>query len=46
MRGIVFGLTHRRAYDKLDRLIQDYKDYWHIEPEKICKTSNLYSVVF
>lgn len=46
MRGIIFGLTHERAYRRMDKLIQDYKDYWHIEPEKVSRTSNEYSVVF
>lgn len=46
MRGLIFGATTIRAYERLERLIQDYKDYWKIKPEKIRKNSNEYSVVF
>ena len=31
---------------RMEKLIQDYKHYWNIEPERICKSSNEYSVVF
>lgn len=46
MKGLIFGATLKSAHTRLEKLIQDYKNYWNIEPEKIRKSSNEYSVVF
>lgn len=46
MRGLIFGATKRRAEQRMEKLIRDYKDFWKIKPEKIRKNSNEYSVVF
>ena len=46
MRGLIFGATKIRAEQRMEKLIQDYKNYWNIEPEKIRKSSNEYSVIF
>ena len=46
MRGLIFGATKIRAEQRMETLIQNYKNYWNIEPEKIRKSLNEYSVVF
>ena len=46
MRGLVFGATKISAEQRMEQLIQDYKKYWNIEPEKIRKCRNEFSVVF
>lgn len=46
MKGLIFGATKIRAEQRMEKLIQDYKNYWNIEPEKIRKSSNEYSVIF
>ena len=45
MKGIVFGLTTERANRKLDKIIQNYKEYWGIEPNQIIKSRNEYKVL-
>ena len=46
MRGIIFGKTTESAHYRMEKLIQDYKKYWCIEPDKIRKSRNQFSVVF
>ena len=46
MRGLIFGATKTRAEQRMEKLIQDYKNYWNIEPDKIRKSLNEYSVIF
>ena len=46
MRGLIFGATKISAEQRMEKLIQDYKNYWNIEPEKVRKSSNEYSVIF
>lgn len=46
MKGLIFGATLKSAHTRLEKLIQDYKNYWNIEPEKIRKSLNEYSVIF
>jgi hypothetical protein len=46
MKGLIFGATLKSAHTRLEKLIKDYKYYWDIEPERICKSSYDYSVIF
>ena len=46
MKGIIFGATLNSAEQRMEKLIQDYKNYWNIEPDKVRKSSNEYLTVF
>lgn len=46
MRGLIIGASLEKAHERMNRLIQDYKDHWNIEPERIYKSSYEFTVYF
>ena len=40
MRGLIYGATRENAEYQFNKLINDYKVYWKIEPEELRRSRN------